>query len=427
MASTLGIGGEWGPFLVVPLCGALAVVCAFLLGAMLSSRTAGLVAAGLLATSPVFLFQLVQPMSDVPATALWALAVLLALSPRAGAHIASGATAGLALLTRPNLLPLALVLPLAAAGWLQRRHGDRRASLKAVVCLTLGALPAAGTLLLMQWRAYGSPLASGHGAFSDFFALANVWPNVHDYTARLVRGEAPALLLAAVGASLCAAVRRDSEIPRQMVPGVRTAVTMSGALLVCYLPYGVFPDWSYLRFFLPAFPMAFVVVGALLVSATDGVPRPFRGLALLLAVTLACATNVRVARAEEAFNLRRYEARYRTVGRYLDALLPPSAVVIALQESAAVSHYTHRPVVRWDLLRVDLDQAVSELAALGRTPVLVVEDWEAAGLKSTFPASGLATLDWQPRADLGSDTRVRLFDPTDRGRPSGAFVTDRFE
>ncbi|MBF8301191.1 MAG: 2 protein [Acidobacteria bacterium] len=88
-------------------------------------------------------------------------------------------------------------------------------------------------------------------------------------------------------------------------------------------------------------------------------------------------------------------------------------------------HYARRPVVRWDLLRVDLDSAVSTLTALGRAPVLLVEDWEAADLRARFPASAVARLDWTPRADVGSDIRVRLFDPADRDTPPDRIVTDR--
>lgn len=142
-------------------------------------------------------------------------------------------------------------------------------------------------------------------------------------------------------------------------------------------------------------------------------------------MTMACSVNVEVARNEQAFNLRRYEARYRTVGRYLDAVLPRSAVVLSAQESASVHYYTHLPVLRWEFLRVSPDEAVATLTSLRRTPVLLVEDWEAADLRARFPASTLVALDWPARADVGSDTRVRLYYPGDRDRPS-AVVTDRF-
>jgi Dolichyl-phosphate-mannose-protein mannosyltransferase len=105
--------GELAPYLVVPLLGAVAVFAAYRVGARLHSRPAGLTAALLLATSPVFLFQIVQPMSDVAVTAWWTIALLFALSALPNGPLAAGATAGLAVLTRPNLLPFAAVVALA--------------------------------------------------------------------------------------------------------------------------------------------------------------------------------------------------------------------------------------------------------------------------------------------------------------------------
>ena len=58
-------------FLVVPLFAALLVWFTFALGRALDDEVTGLGAAVLLACSPIFLYQAVQPMSDVPAAALW--------------------------------------------------------------------------------------------------------------------------------------------------------------------------------------------------------------------------------------------------------------------------------------------------------------------------------------------------------------------
>ena len=112
MAPTL-VASELGPYFVAPMLAAVAVLCTYAIGARLHSRIAGLVAAVLLATSPIVLFQAVQPMSDVPVTALWALSLVLALTPARHAPLAAGAAAGVAILTRPNLLPF-VVVPLLA-------------------------------------------------------------------------------------------------------------------------------------------------------------------------------------------------------------------------------------------------------------------------------------------------------------------------
>jgi hypothetical protein len=55
------------------------------------------------------------------------------------------------------------------------------------------------------------------------------------------------------------------------------------------------------------------------------------------------------------------------------------------------------------------------MRAMGRHPVLLVEDWETPDLQMKFPASANARLDWPARAEFGDETRVRLFDPMDRG------------
>ena len=420
MAAARVAGGEWAPFFVVPLLGAVAVGGTFLLGMTRHSRRAGLVAAVLLATSPILLFQLVQPMSDIPALAWWTLALLCAFSPGRASPLAAGAVAGLALLARPNLLPV--LLPLA---WFVGRSPIPQT--RRLVPFAIGLVPAGVVLASFQWRIYGSPLASGHGAFSDFFALSNVWPNVGVYTGHLVRGEAAALALALI-ASVVAFLAgrraiRDAADPR-LAPIAIAAAIFGGVVVLCYLPYVVFRDWFYLRFLLPAFPLALVLVGALAGRAVAGLPRPARALVLLVALTAAASTNIVVARREQAFNMRVYEGRYRSAGRYADAVLPREAVILAVQESGSARYYA-RPIVRWDLLAVDLDAAVATLTAMHRHPVLLVEDWEAADLQKRFPSSRIARLDWPPRTEIGTSVRVRLFDPADRESP-GRVHTDRF-
>jgi hypothetical protein len=86
-----------------------------------------------------------------------------------------------------------------------------------------------------------------------------------------------------------------------------------------------------------------LLVAALLVQAVVTVPRPERGVMLLALVAGACSVNATVASREQAFNLRRYEARYRLAGRYLETALSPDAVVIAVQQSGSVRQYAHTP------------------------------------------------------------------------------------
>jgi hypothetical protein len=408
------LAGELAAYLVVPLLGGIAVLCTYALGARLHSRPAGVAAAALLATSPIFLFQLVQPMSDVAVTAWWALAFLFALSPLPGSPLAAGAVAGLAVLTRPNLVPLAAIAALPVINW-PRGGSERRLRPQRILAFAAGGTPALGALALMQWRLYGNPLTSGYGSAGELFSASNIAPNLAAYSARVLHGEGAALGVAAFAVAILIA-RRSRDEESQSLTRALTLATLAAALVVAsYLPYAVFAEWSYLRFLLPAFPLLFALIGALLVTAALRLPAPIRGVVFAATVTLACSVNIVRAEQEQAFNLQRYESRYRMAGRYLQAALPRDAVIVAVQESGSARYYVDVPILRWDLLDEDLDTALAALRALGRHPVFLVEDWEALDLRRKFPSSANARLDWAARAEFGDETRVRLFDPVDRG------------
>ena len=84
-------------FLVVPLFGALLVWSVYVLGSRFSRRV-GLASALLVACSPAFLFQLMQPMSDVPAAALWVLAAASATGASRRAPVMAGLATSAAIL-----------------------------------------------------------------------------------------------------------------------------------------------------------------------------------------------------------------------------------------------------------------------------------------------------------------------------------------
>ncbi len=88
-------------FLVVPLLGALAVWLTYVLGRAIHGPMTGAAAAVLLVCSPTFLYQLVQPMSDVPAMAWWLLVVACTIERDDGSSRPglAGLAASMALLT----------------------------------------------------------------------------------------------------------------------------------------------------------------------------------------------------------------------------------------------------------------------------------------------------------------------------------------
>jgi len=407
------VAGDAGPFLVAPLCGALCVLLTYLLGARVHSRTSGIVAAALLATSPIWLFQIVQPMSDVPAAALWTLGLLAATS---GGAVVAGLASSAAILMRPNLFLLAASVFLVLVRFLRDSSPSRtlRAHTRRLIAFAAAAAIGPLSIAAVQWRLYGNPLLSGHGTIRDLFAISNIPENVRDYAVRMGIGETPALAVAmcALGV-LMVARRRASEPAPPLSNARRLLLVVLVPLLICYLPYGVFPDWSYLRFLMPAFPAAFIAVGALATNAALRLPAAVRGPLVVVLLVACCSVDVLIARQHAAFDMYRYESRYRTAGRYLAAVLPRDAVIVTSQESASAHYYTRLPILRWDFLS-NLDEAVRTLIADGKHPVLLVEDWEEPVLRARFPGSTLAQLDWNARALFGTTTRVRVLDPADR-------------
>jgi hypothetical protein len=426
MALTRAMFGEWGAYAAVPLLGAGLVVACYLLGCRLHSRTAGLVAAALVATSPVQLFHVVQPMSDVPAAAWLVFALAAALGNRKTSAVAAGLCLGMAAATRPNLAPLAIAVAGCAAGWPLRSWRQPRVARVALV--GAGLVPVLGPVMVMNLWLYGSASSTGYGGLEQYFAWSNIVPNIADYAERIVRGELPALWLTAAGVMIVALMRREQPTGHSG-RGVRASALVTsgvGALtLAVYLPYGIFPDWAYLRFLLPALAVAFVCIGALTVTAVSRLPVSVRGLVLVGGLTAVCAANIVAATREQVFRLRFYESRYRTVGHYLKETLPPNPVVITFQESGSIHYYTGAPISRWDFMPQSLDESVSAFRQRGLHPIIVFEDWERPNIRARFPKSRLAALDWTPRAEIGQTTHVWILDPADLDAPSPP-VTDRF-
>src|SRR5258705_9803401 len=216
----------------------------------------------------------------------------------------------------------------------------------------------------------------------------------------MLDGEPAALLLAVAALGVLAAARgRPVAAPPLKRPLVLAAIALA-IVAASYLPYGVFAEWSYLRFLLPAFPLLFVLIGALFAAALLRLPLPIRAAVFLGALAAAASVNVDRARQEQAFNMRRFESRYSLAGRYLASSLPAGPGVVPRQQSGSARYYPNLPVLRWDQLDVDFDLALAALRAIGRHPVLLVEDSELPQLARKYPRSANARLDWRPRAEF---------------------------
>jgi hypothetical protein len=419
MALARTVGGRAAMFAVVPLLGALAVWSTFVLGRRLAGPAGGALAALLLAASPPFLYQVVQPMTDVPASAMWAVA-LVAVTDRRFTSSARGAAlggiaTGAALLIRPNLVPVAAVAALAVFIERPLRWRD---VLRTWTMFGAGILPFALIVAALQNAMYGGPLKSGYGDLDFLFRIDHVWPNLQRYPAWLLQTETPIVLCALASPWLVGSPR----LRRQCL----WLLGFVAAVFACYIPYEVFNAWWYLRFLLPAYPPLLVLTAAAVVGILSRVSARWRAFGLT-AVALLSIFFVREAIDRKVFELRDYERRYRLAGDYVAAHLPPNAVVVTAQESGSVRFYSRRLTLTWrGLPPRDIARALDFLRAQGYRPYLLLEMWEqpefVERFEATSPSSGLG---WPPMADINHEVRIYDLDDYARYRSGIPVRTDR--
>jgi hypothetical protein len=409
MAALWRVLGAAGACLVVPALGAITVWLTFSLALMVCAPEVALVAALLVACGPVFLFHLVQPMSDVPVSAWWLAAVACAVRRSSGAVVIAGLCASVAILTRPNLLPL--VVPLAAFAalmpWEGLQEGSRR-----VLLLALGTLPGVALVAAIDSVFYGSPTASGYGSVGTIFHLSYFTANVVRYPVWLWRAYSPyALGLCVLPFLSWLPARFSSNISGPSRRFGWLSVGFVAALAVCYVFYIPFDHWMYLRFLLPGIPLLLIGTSALL----DGVLQawPARWRAVGLAATASClpilfvstANHAGVPRLEEEFR-----QRFLDVAVYVEAHTAPGAVLVSLNESGSLHYYTGRTILRYDILHPEsLVPAIEYLQARGHDTYLALEQTELPEFQSRFGAPAGGRLIQRPVAALGEKNRVLLF------------------
>ena len=152
----------------------------------------------MLGSSPTFLFEVTAPASDIAATAWWSLALFALMFEPRRAALGAGMATGMAILTRPNVAPLALVLATPTIVRIVRASSaeERRHALMRLLWFAVGVLPACAFIGLLNRELYGSPLSSGYGSLSDLYAWSHAWANLSHYPRWLVETQTPVVVLA---------------------------------------------------------------------------------------------------------------------------------------------------------------------------------------------------------------------------------------
>jgi len=407
MAGAKAVGGQEAMFWVVPICGGLLVLATYAAGRRLAPPGAAIIATWLMASSPVMLYMLVQPMSDVPAAAAWLVACSLLLRPGVAIGAAAGLAAAVALLIRPNLILLAAVL--AALPLVRARHagngGDRgwRQAIVFGACASLGAIAVA----VINLRLYGTPFESGYGDLGGAFALSHMWPNAVKYGSWLVESQTVAALAGIL--AVLAPSRRlwPDAAQRRLVVVMAVFVTLVWLLYCLYLE---FDAWWYLRFMLPALPFIAIGTAALAIAIMSSGGRKTRA---LVTIALALLVGMQCQFAVDSGTLRFWsgERRYLAVDRLVAAAAAPRSVVFSIQHSGSLRYYGGLTTLRFDNLDAgSLDEAVAWLTSRGVHAYLLAEEWEVPMFRERFEGQAVLSRLATPLIVYTGTLNTRLYD-----------------
>ena len=386
-----------GPYLLVPFCGALLVLATWRLGKRLFGAGPAVAATALVACSPVVVFESLVVMADVPAAAFWISSLAVSLQRTGASSLGAGVLAGVAILIRPNLLPLAVFPWLLAVCRIPRL---KAAALRTAL-FAAGSVPAALVIGLINQRIHGSAFTSGYGDLGAAFALEHAAINLRLYSGWWVESQGIAGLLFVLALwPWRAAVRREVVI----------LIGYAVAAVLLYLFYLPFDQWWYLRFMIPAIPIVVLLCADAVAWLTQWstAARAVALTALLIAggwhaVTFADSKDILTNSESE-------QRRYLDAAVYLDATLPADSVVLAMQHSGSIRYYAGRLTMRWDALDAgSLDAATAALHARGVPIYAAIESWEEEEFRRRFAGQSALT-----RLDSGAiaksdDGEVRIY------------------
>jgi hypothetical protein len=340
-----------------------------------------------------------------------------------------------------------------------RDEPNQHAAWKRAAWFAAAVVPAVGTIAIINWRLYGSPASSGYGDLGPAFAIGHLAANARRYAGWLVQTHTPLIGVALIGLFApwmtiswrrshgddggrrgfqATETRRHGEKPSG--PGVSVSLrhirlrvlrslgdlssgilaprasalflTFTLAVAASYLPYAVFEEWWYLRFFLPVLPVLLVSMTASISWALGYVPAAARVCAFVALGTFLVSHELRFAIDAGLMRLQPNERRYVAVARFIEASTPPNAVFLTLQHGGSVRHYGNRLTVRFDRVSTGLDEALASLERAGWRPFILLEDWEEPQFKRQFGgSSAVGRLAWRPYARLSAPGGVNIYDP----------------
>jgi Dolichyl-phosphate-mannose-protein mannosyltransferase len=409
------IGGQQAIFYVVPLSAGFLVLATYAIGRRLGAGAAGVIGATLVATSPLVLFMTVTTMTDVPVAAAWAWAFYLLTGPTVRTAGGAGLLSALAILIRPNLAPLAVVLALHYV--LTMRHADsRRHALRQLLAFSAGLLPGILAVSAINAYLYGSPFTSGYGELSGLFAWSRVPTNIRLYLQWFAEVHTPFAFCGFI--AILIPVRR-------LWPGVsdRSLHVIIAAFVLSvwgiYCAWLVFDTWWFTRFLLPSWPFIMLGVGSVVVAAYRSSARSVRP---LVAASLVALVSFQLdnAVAQGTFDTPAARRRFVAVARLVHRMTDENSLIVSLDHSGSIRYYGGRMTMNYSWIPPgeSLDAIVDWLKARGVRTYLAAEEDELPAIKQRLGHNTcLGVLGGPPVAMYERPGKMLLYDLTRQRSP----------
>jgi hypothetical protein len=318
----------------------------------------------------------------------------------------------MAILTRPNLVPLAAVLGVFYA-WrvLRANPSERHREIVHLLVFCAATVPGCLAVAALNNYLYGSPLSSGYAAFHELYQWKHVPLNLDRYPRWLLQTQTPLVYLGVLAPFFA----RDKAVAWLLL-------TFAAIVTLSYIPYGYFGygEWGYLRFLLPAYPALFVLsifVGSELAARLTR-HRLTSILVALAGVLVVVGWGAWQVRQNSLLYFHELESRYVIVGRYASTAMPREAVYLAALHAGSLRYYAGQPTINFSTLHPRaLNAAIDALVAMGKKPYIVIEAGEEPQFKWRFDTdSDLGKLDWPPSVQTRRGIVVRIYNPAERAR-----------
>jgi hypothetical protein len=377
MATSIALAGRNGPFFVAPLMGLVLVGAAYASAlALTRDRLVALLTAALTAVNPVVFTYAIQPMSDVPAAAFFAIALTLLVRDRPRPWLAGGAAA-VCLLIRPAAAPALAML--VAVPYFVRGRFHLSAAVAYAVPLTCGV----AVQLLLQWYLYGHPLANGYAEMGTLFSIDRAAINIRSHSYWAWRALGP-IFAGATAVGFFVISRSARTIVAMVLLGVASP----------YVLYRTFDHWETLRFLMPALVFLTVPAAAGVIAVCRQAAGARAGLLLSSAVVLMMAAGwASWLREQAVFVMPEHETRYRLAGELVTNTAPPDAVILAALHSGSIRYYANRLSVNWERIPDGaLPATIAALRGAGHPVYLLLDSDEERALFEAMHGSLAAWL-----------------------------------